>query len=98
MTTSITTREPLHLTAENVESVFARSSVSKFDLSMANAVGVIDAGYRGEITVKFKPGFRWDGKPASGKHIYNPSKQLTTQWQITLKPESVSTKCARTER
>lgn len=35
--------------------VFPRSSVSKLDLSMANAVGVIDAGYRGEITVKFKP-------------------------------------------
>lgn len=34
---------------------FPRSSVSKLDLSMANAVGVIDAGYRGEITFKFKP-------------------------------------------
>lgn len=34
---------------------FPRSSVSKLDLSMANCVGVIDAGYRGEITFKFKP-------------------------------------------
>lgn len=34
---------------------FPRSSVSKLDLSMANCVGVIDAGYRGEITLKFKP-------------------------------------------
>jgi dUTP pyrophosphatase len=35
--------------------VFPRSSVSKTDLNMANSVGVIDSGYRGEITVKFKP-------------------------------------------
>lgn len=63
--------------------VFPRSSVSKFDLSMANAVGVIDAGYRGEITVKFKPGIRWDGKPASGKHIYNPGERCA---QIIIMP------------
>lgn len=35
--------------------VFPRSSVSKTDLLMANSVGVIDSGYRGEITMKFKP-------------------------------------------
>lgn len=35
--------------------VFPRSSISKFDLTVANAVGVIDSGYRGEILVKFKP-------------------------------------------
>lgn len=34
---------------------FPRSSLSKIDLTMANAVGVIDAGYRGEIKFKFKP-------------------------------------------
>lgn len=34
--------------------LFPRSSVSKQDLSLANAVGVVDAGYRGEIMVKFK--------------------------------------------
>lgn len=39
--------------------VFPRSSVSKFDLTMTNCVGVIDAGYRGEITVKFKPESRF---------------------------------------
>ena len=35
--------------------VFPRSSVSKQDLLLTNSVGVIDSGYRGEITLKFKP-------------------------------------------
>lgn len=35
--------------------VFCRSSVSNHNLSQANCVGVIDSGYRGEVTVKFKP-------------------------------------------
>ena len=35
--------------------IFARSSIFKQDLSLANAVGVIDSGYRGEVKFKFKP-------------------------------------------
>ena len=35
--------------------VFPRSSVSKKDLLLTNSVGVIDSGYRGEVTAKFKP-------------------------------------------
>lgn len=35
--------------------IFPRSSVSKKALSLANSVGVIDSGYRGEISFKFKP-------------------------------------------
>ena len=35
--------------------IFPRSSVSKYPLSLANCVGVIDSGYRGEIICKFKP-------------------------------------------
>lgn len=35
--------------------VFPRSSVSARSLVMANSVGVIDSGYRGEVTAKFKP-------------------------------------------
>lgn len=34
--------------------IFPRSSIYKFDLAMANSVGVIDAGYRGEVMVKFR--------------------------------------------
>ncbi len=33
--------------------VFPRSSVRNYNLSMANSVGVIDSGYRGEIMVTF---------------------------------------------
>jgi len=34
--------------------IFPRSSVSKKDLVLANSVGVIDSGYRGEILIRFK--------------------------------------------
>lgn len=34
--------------------VFPRSSIVRKDMSMANAVGVIDAGYRGEVTCRFR--------------------------------------------
>lgn len=34
--------------------LFPRSSVSKQDLVLANCVGVIDSGYRGEVILKFK--------------------------------------------
>ena len=35
--------------------IYPRSSLSKYDLTLANHVGVIDSGYRGEIILKFKP-------------------------------------------
>lgn len=34
--------------------IFPRSSISKSSLSLSNAVGVIDSGYRGEICLRFK--------------------------------------------
>lgn len=34
--------------------IFPRSSISKTDLTLANSVGVIDSGYRGEISFRFK--------------------------------------------
>jgi dUTP pyrophosphatase len=34
--------------------VFPRSSIRKTDLLLSNSVGVIDAGYRGEIQATFK--------------------------------------------
>lgn len=33
----------------------ARSSIAKYDLALANGVGTIDANYRGELILKFKP-------------------------------------------
>lgn len=34
--------------------LFPRSSLSNYDLSLTNSVGVIDSGYRGELIFKFK--------------------------------------------
>lgn len=34
--------------------LFPRSSITKYDLTLANSVGVLDSGFRGEIVVKFK--------------------------------------------
>ena len=42
--------------------LFPRSSICKYDLALTNCVGVIDSGYRGEVSFKFKstllPGFK----------------------------------------
>lgn len=40
-----------------------RSSISKYDIVLTNAIGTIDAGYRGEIMAKFKiaPRFNEEG-------------------------------------
>lgn len=35
--------------------IFPRSSISKYDLRLSNAVGIIDSGYRGNVMFKFKP-------------------------------------------
>lgn len=61
--------------------IFPRSSICKKDMYLTNAVGVIDSGYRGEVTAKFKASLRilnplkvfWaiiSGKKITGK-IYN---------------------------
>ena len=34
--------------------VFPRSSISKYHLDLANSVGVVDSGYRGSVTARFK--------------------------------------------
>lgn len=39
--------------------IFPRSSISNKSLSLANAVGVIDSGYRGEIKFRFYPSTGW---------------------------------------
>lgn len=44
----------------HVALIFPRSSISSKDMSLANSVGVIDSGYRGEIIAKFRP--HWNGK------------------------------------
>jgi dUTP pyrophosphatase len=52
--------------------VFARSSISKKKLVLANGVGVIDSGYRGEIMLRFK---KWTD-PAEAKTTEKSKKDL----------------------
>lgn len=40
--------------------IFPRSSICKEQLLLSNAVGVIDSGYRGEVSFKFKPSIALD--------------------------------------
>lgn len=42
------------LPANYVLLVFPRSSISNTDLIMANSVGVLDSGYRGELKLRFR--------------------------------------------
>lgn len=49
--------------------VFPRSSVSKINMSLSNAVGVIDSSYRGEVTARFKPSTTGKGKYVIGDRI-----------------------------
>jgi dUTP pyrophosphatase len=44
----------IEIPAGYVGLLFARSSISKTTMVLANAVGVIDSGYRGEIKFRFK--------------------------------------------
>lgn len=44
--------------------IFPRSSNSKMDLLLANSVGVLDSGYRGELKLRFKRNYRIENKPS----------------------------------
>lgn len=37
--------------------VFPRSSICRKDLILSNSVGVVDSGFRGEVTAKFRPAY-----------------------------------------
>lgn len=54
----------VEIPAGHVGLLFPRSSLSKYDLTMCNHVGVVDSGYRGEIKVRFK---NTNGTPFYGK-------------------------------
>lgn len=44
----------IEIPSGHVGLLFPRSSISNYDLNLANSVGVIDENYRGEIVVKFR--------------------------------------------
>lgn len=59
--------------------LFPRSSVSKTTLSLANCVGVIDSGYRGEVMFKFRyleEGMVYDVGDRVGQIIIMPYPQV----------------------
>lgn len=53
--------------------LFPRSSVSKYNLSLCNCVGVIDSAYRGEIILKFN---NIKGNINSTKGFYEPGDRV----------------------
>lgn len=63
--------------------VFPRSSNAKKDLIMSNSVGIIDSGYRGEITAKFRPALLFVDKDGIGRNINDylgtATEDLSTQ-------------------
>lgn len=54
--------------------VFPRSSICKVNLQLTNSVGVIDSGYRGEVTAKFKGSFSAFRKDLNGESAYTLNK------------------------
>lgn len=54
--------------------IFPRSSICKEQLLLSNAVGVIDSGYRGEVSFKFKPSMALDNRQcvkADAKNLWS---------------------------
>ena len=60
----------LEIPEGHVGLIFPRSSVSKYDLSLCNSVGVIDSGYRGEVK------FRFNRTNGSESKIYNTGERV----------------------
>ena len=57
----------MEIPENHVGLLFPRSSVSKTNLRLTNAVGVIDSGYRGEVMLKFDK---------SGDKQYGPGDRI----------------------
>lgn len=53
--------------------LFPRSSICKTDLTLTNAVGVIDSGYRGEVSFKFAID---GGARPTGHSAYKPGDRV----------------------
>lgn len=72
--------------------IFPRSSAYKQDLIVANCVGVIDSGYRGEITAKFRPTLLFTDKNGIGHndtdYLGTTTEDLSTQ-EVTFHGRSV---------
>lgn len=51
--------------------LFPRSSISDMDVSLTNSVGVVDSGFRGEVTFRFRPLYS-----AEGLQVYSPGDRI----------------------
>lgn len=61
--------------------VFPRSSICRKDLSLSNAVGVIDSHYRGEVKAKFKPTLVVAYKDRHGQNENDYIGADETEWE-----------------
>lgn len=67
--------------------VFPRSSCSKNQLSLSNAVAVIDSGFRGEVVMKFKPSLALDSQQCvTDRRIYGTYKVGERIAQMIIMP------------
>lgn len=68
--------------------LFSRSSVTKRDLMLKNAVGVIDSGYRGEVMLRFKSikphENRYEVGDKIGQLIIMPIPEIQPIWALEL--------------
>ena len=62
--------------------IFPRSSICKEQLLLSNAVGVIDSGYRGEVSFKFKPSMALDNRQC----VKADSEKL---WSIAVRQNDI---------
>jgi dUTP pyrophosphatase len=53
-----------------------RSSISKYGIALANSPATIDAGYRGELIVKFKPTQYFEGRDYSYADCYEVGDRI----------------------
>ncbi len=53
--------------------IWPRSSISKYDLILANSIGLVDNGYRGELLVRFKPCLKFAYNDNGEIYIKNPT-------------------------
>lgn len=61
--------------------IFPRSSISNYSLILANSVGVVDSGYKGELKVRFK-------KIGNKDKIYELGDKVA---QLVLMPIAIAT-------
>lgn len=61
--------------------LFPRSSNTKKDLILGNSVGVLDSGYRGEVSLKFKPTIYYDVN-SGGDYFVQAPQHILNNYEI----------------